>query len=116
MKATKWKPKMDGAWVSYVAIGFGQMMWFCYVPNCIAPIGFVWGWATGKGFHVAGSFVQPWARRNGVRSRINDAIFQHYRVISTSSGSKEGGKQFLKAKKYKRNELLDLFYLERPSA
>lgn len=117
----KWKADVDNAWVTWVRIGFGQMMYLLYVPNHAAPIGMVWGMGGGETakdgrvgrFDVFGSFVQPWARRQGVRSKINDSIFQHFCTIITSHGSKQGGADFLKAKKYRRNQDLHCWYLVR---
>src|SRR5207237_874484 len=80
----KWKPDIKGAWVTWAAIGFGQMIYVLYVPNHTSPIGFVWGHGDEtRCFEVYGSFVEPWARRNGVRTRINQTIFEHADVIVT---------------------------------
>ena len=105
---------MKGAWVTWAQIGIGQLIYALYVPNHTAPIGFVWGHSQGEQFCTSGSFVQPWARRFGVRSRINNEIFTHFAVITTVSGSKEGGKQFLKASGYRWSKPMRCFYLERP--
>lgn len=110
----KWKPEMSGAWVTYGKIGFGQMIYVLYVPNHTVPIGLVWGEPHAERFNVAGSFVQPWARRNGVRTKINAAIFEHYKAIVTASGSKDGGLAFMKASGYQHNRDLDLWSLTRP--
>lgn len=112
---SKWKPELNGAWVTWAAIGFGQRIYALYVPNHAYPIGLVWGVPEGKCFQVAGSFVEPWARRCGVRSRLNETIFTHFETLYTGSGSKEGGRQFMRAKKYRRSAALDCFYLQRPS-
>lgn len=109
-----WKPEINGAWVSCSRIGFGQAMYVLYVPNHNFPIGFVWGESVGKRFCVAGSYVEPWARRHGVRTLINKEIFRTHIAISTVYGSEEGGIQFMKASKYKHSRLLDCFYLLRP--
>jgi len=114
-----WKPEIEKAWVTWVSIGFGQMLYACYVPNNPFPIGFAWGSAAnhdGKysSFHVAGSFVPTWARRRGVRTRINQAIFEHHYLITTVSGSKDGGLKFLKAAGYRYSKQTGLWYLRRP--
>lgn len=114
MKKTTWKPAMADAWVTFVGIGFGQMIYALYVPNHIAPIGFVWGMRGSKDFNIHGCFVEPWARRFGVMSRINRTLLEHFSVVTTAYGSKEGGAKFLKAAGYKRDERLGVFYLERP--
>jgi len=113
-KTEKWKPEIERAWVTWATIGFAHTIYVLYVPNHQSPVGIVWGWGRGDRFETAGSFVPVWARRFGVRSKINETIFQHFKSISTLHGSKEGGAAFLKARGYKRNEDLDLFYLRRP--
>lgn len=116
MKAGKWKPDMEHAWVTRAEIGFGQSIYVLYVPNHSFPIGLVWGEFQGDPpkFSVAGSFTPGWVRRWGVRSRINDEIFKQCDLIITEHGSKEGGAQFLKAKKYKWSKELRFYYLQRP--
>lgn len=109
-----WKPELNGAWVTWAPIGFGQRLYALYVPNHPYPVGLAWGVPAGKCFHVAGSFVQPWARRCGVRSRLNEGIFASFQTIATGHGSNEGGRQFIRAKKYERHQALDCFYLKRP--
>jgi hypothetical protein len=113
LKKYKWKPDMSGAWVTWAPIGFGQRVYVAYVPNFAAPVGLVWGAGQGETFTVAWSYVPPFARRSGVRARINQQILADYRVIATHCGSKDGGEQFIKAQGYKRNKELDCFYLER---
>lgn len=105
--------ELKGAWVTWARIGFGQTIYALYVPSYFAPVGLVWGEGRTTRFDVYGSFVIPWARRNGVRTRINEEIFKDYKVISTEGASKEGGRQFMKASGYKRNRELDLFYLRK---
>jgi hypothetical protein len=112
-----WKPEMLGAWVTWARIGLGQTIYALYVPNYYFPVGVVWGVGDGNGcFRVGGSFVQPWARRHGVRTRINQTIFEHWDVIHTASGTaKEGGLQFLKASGYKWHKQARIFYLAKPN-
>jgi hypothetical protein len=118
-KSSEWTPEMSQAWVTWARIGIGQIFYVCYVPNHSGPIGFVWG--TGHGdrkegrFEVSGSYVEPWARRHGVRTFINKTIFTHYPVIVSNHGSKEGGLAFLKASGYRRSKQLRCWYLERRS-
>ena len=111
-----WKPEMSGAWVTYSRIGFGHTIYALYVPNHVFPIGLVWGVGSRKVFFVAGSFVEPWARRCGVCSKIIECIFIKFATISTQHGSKDGGHQFMKAKQCKQNKDLDCFYIKRKGA
>lgn len=112
----KWKPEMSGAWVSWAKMGFGQIIYVLYVPNHLFPVGFVWGVGdANRCFRSGGSFVQPWARRNGVRTRLNETIHEHWDVIHTTGGAKEGGGlAFLKATGYKWHKQARLFYLPKP--
>ncbi|HZC24696.1 MAG TPA: hypothetical protein VE866_15250 [Candidatus Binatia bacterium] len=70
--AEKWKPDLSQAWVTWQRIGMGQLIYVLFVPNHLAPVGFVWGFPHGDRklgrFEVAGSYVEPWARRGGVRT------------------------------------------------
>lgn len=117
MKISAWKPDVKNAWVSFVRIGFGQLLYFCFVPNFAGPVGFVWGIGHGAGktsrFEVYGSYVIPSARRNGVRTRLNTAIHEHFRCITTMSGSREGGLAFLKSQGYKFDPRTTTWFLER---
>ncbi len=113
-KAEEWKPDLAQAWVTWASIGFAQTIYVLYVPNHQSPVGMVWGWGRGDRFEVAGSFVPPWSRRFGIRTRINKTIFENFKTISTLHGSKEGGARFLKASGYKWSDELSCFYLPRP--
>lgn len=112
MKMVKWKPQVEKAWVPWTEIGFGQVIFACFVPNHIAPIGLVWGWREGpSAFVVAGSYVEPWARRFGVRTRINVEILKQTKIIRTVTGSKTGGTAFMQARGYVHAAALGLWYL-----
>ena len=104
----KFDPKIKTCWVDCVSIGFGISMYACFSRNFVGPIGFVWGTATGdrgkRRFDVLGSYVMPWARRKGVRTKINEAILSGgCDVIATVSGTEEGGAAFMKAFGYKHD-------------
>lgn len=108
---------MSKAWVTWTTIGFGVRIYALFGPQFDAPLGFVWGRA-GKGnknsFSVLGSFVQPWARRQGVRSRINEEIFKQVEVIRSAHGSPDGA-AFMRANGYKFSPEADLWWKPRPS-
>lgn len=108
------KPDMKNAYVTWSQYGTGQLMYVLFVTTFIAPIGFVWGWPEGNSFMVAGSYVLPTQRRCGVRTRINKIIFEHYEVIRTIEGSKEGGLAFMKASGYRYHAPSKTWYLKRP--
>jgi hypothetical protein len=115
--AAGWKPNLATCWVTWVSVGFGIDIWCLFDKGRPAPVGLVWGIAHGgkkQSFHVYGSYVHEWARRQGVRTRINQAIFEHYDVIVTGGGSKDGGEAFLKAAGYKSHPATGQWFLERP--
>lgn len=109
--------KIEDVYVSWTPIGQGILLYHAWEPKYPAPIGFVWGMPRAhkdKGtFDVFGSFVQTWARRHGVRTKINEQILKHSELIITSNGTKEGGAAFLKASGYKLNKAIGLYFLER---
>jgi hypothetical protein len=117
-KAAKWKPEIENAFVTWAPIDRGQLIYVLYVPNHMSPLGFVWGRIRGEGrestFETNGSFVQIWARRFGVRTRINLAIFDHVSTITTAHGNKEGGLAFIKSQGYKWDSNANCWYLKKP--
>ena len=65
------------------------------------PLGFVYGIPTGdKSFEVYGSYVDSYFRRKGVRTFLNIEIQKRFPIITTATGSKDGGRQFMKARGY----------------
>jgi hypothetical protein len=114
----KWKPELERAHITWSPIDRGQIIYVLYVPNHMSPLGFVWGRISGEGsesiFDTYGSFTHSWARRFGVRSRINQAIFQHVSTIITKHGNKEGGLAFLKSSGYKWDAHCNYWYLKKP--
>jgi hypothetical protein len=107
---------MKKAWVTWAAIGFGIVIYALFEPQAHSPIGFVWG-HMGKGnktvFTVLGSFVPVWARRQGVRTRINDEILKQADVIRSAHGSPDGA-AFMRATGYKFSPEIDLWWKCRP--
>ena len=102
------------ATVKCVDIPFGGQMYFCFVSAYAFPVGFVWGVGDSRRvFEVAGSYTEPWARRQGVRTRINEAIMRDYLVVRTNYGSDEGGAQFMRKQGYKFSRILRCWYLTR---
>lgn len=111
-----WKPEVKRGWVAYTQMGFGHVIYALFVPNHIGVVGLVWGWIEGTTFAVAGSYVEPEARRCGVRTRINEQILCSYERIRTGSGSKEGGLAFMLARGYKYHKASNTWYLTRAAA
>lgn len=100
-EAVKVDPKIETCWIDTVQIGFGITLYVCFSRNFVGPIGFVWGIRTGDDkrnrFDVFGSYVLDWARRFGVRTKINEVILETHDVIATAAGSNDGGEAFMKA-------------------
>ncbi len=107
------------AWVDWGEVGFGVWLYTCWAKGSYAPVGLVWGITLGSDagkstFVVYGSFVPPWARRQGVRTFINEAILKHTDVIASSHGTKEGA-AFMKAAGYTTDRDTGLYKLVRHS-
>lgn len=105
-------------YVSWAPLGQSVLLYTAWIPTFAAPLAFVWGNPKSTTpnkhvFDVYGSYVLPWARRQGVRSKINEQILKHYGVIITGSGTKEGGMAFLKAAGYKLHKPTGLFFLQK---
>ena len=99
------------SFVRSVDIPMGMTMYLCYVEAYCSPVGFVWGYGEAEHgvFEVLGSYVEPWARRQGIRSVLNTAISADYRTIATAAGTSEG-EAFMRAAGYKFNKTLHRFY------
>lgn len=109
--------KYDWGWVVSRSLYNGVTQWECYIKNDPAPAGFVWGIACGitsgglplgknkKGFkpvfQVFHSFVHPWARRKGVRTRLMKEMQKHYTAIFTYGATKDGD-PWMRATNYKK--------------
>lgn len=99
MKKSKIDHEKD--WVDRQTIGFGMSIYVLWNRDFAMPLGFVWGWGNENAFEVVGSYVLRFARRQGVRTAINEKIFDHFKVIKTCGGTKEDGLPFLRASGYK---------------
>lgn len=107
-------------WVDVIEFGFGWTMFICFAREFHSPVGFVWGVISTtqddrNTFDVSGSYVIPSARRNGVRTFINQEILKRASVITTNYGSKEGGEVFLRAFGYQYDEETGTWYYVPPS-
>jgi hypothetical protein len=114
IKPTRWNIDLARAYVRATHLLNGAVLFALYLHDYPTPVGLVWGMARGKDFYVYHSYVMPQVRRMGVRTKINEAILQYHEVITTQSGSDDGGMAFLKSQGYKRNETLGCWYLTRP--
>ena len=107
----KIKIALKDSWVTWETVGFGITGFFCFCREYSAPVGVVWTACSGcdarprTRVEVIDSHVIQWARRQGVRSRINEAIFAEYGadVIMTHEGTAKGGLAFLKHWRYQRD-------------
>lgn len=91
------KPKKYGwTWVTWRDLEHGIVQFECYIKSDPSPAGFVWGIACGivgkkkPVFQVFHSFVHPWARRKGVRSKIQTQLEKNYSAVFTYTGTKDG--------------------------
>lgn len=102
---------IEKCWVQWMPIGYGMTLYVCWSPDYTSPVGFLWGFtATLTGldgqeermkFDVVGSYVIPAARRQGVRTHLNNVILQTHDIITTDNGSPEGGRAFMEAYGYR---------------
>lgn len=89
-------------WVSHVTIGFGVDLYTLFIRSSASPVGFVWGFTNRNPdgvirFETMGSSTVEWAKRRGVRTRINDALFEEFGVdVIASPGSSESGAAFMR--------------------
>lgn len=91
--AKKIKVDLNGVWCPCYNVGFGTRLYVCFAPAYPQILGMVWGNGYGgkkTKFDIMGSYVLPWARRNGVRSAINRQILKDYDVLMTGGATKEG--------------------------
>lgn len=108
----KRKLKRDRYWVVWNDIGCGITVFHLFCEEFVSPVGTVYAIISGDNqdgksvADITGSHVVEWARRNGVRSKINDVIFETFKVdaIITHSGTKHG-KPFMEASGYVKNEI-----------
>lgn len=110
--------QIDRCWVYWSNIG-GHLFYVCFSPVASCPIGLVWGISKAAGnagktqFEVAFSYVLPQFRRQGVRTKLNEQILEHWDVIVSQDGTDEGGKAFMQATGYKLNKTIGAWYLTR---
>lgn len=110
---------LKGCHIEWQNIGFGMLLYVLFARSNPAPVGFVWGLAIAAGnarktrFEVFGSYVVPYARRSGVRSRLNRQLLEHWQVITTQNGSKEGGLKFMRAQGYRLDKRSGVWSLTR---
>lgn len=111
-----WKFKPSKPWVTWKEVGSGVTLLYVFAENWTCPLAHVWGRHVGgdsSKFDVLHSYTLPFARRCGLRTLINDSIFEKFKVdvIITAKGSNDGGSQFMKGYGYKRNKELGLWYI-----
>lgn len=108
-------------WVQWPMVGFGVTQFTCFSPVFVGPVGVAWTIVQGRGnagkllAESLGSYVVPWARRQGIRSLINEQMFKSYGidVITTQNGSDEGGLAFMKHWRYRLDAATGVWSLTR---
>jgi hypothetical protein len=109
--------------VDWYEIDYDQRLYVCRQKDLTAPLGVVIGQCYYIGndngqskysfFEVKLSYVTDWARRNGIRSLINQTILQDFPAITTF-GHTPLGYKFIKGKGYKKHPQLG-WILTRPN-
>ena len=84
-------------WINYGDLVQGIQTIYLFGQNFVGPVAFVWGHFTkndsGKmGFQVVGSFVVEEFRRQGHRTRLQELLFENFKLdyIQTISGTETG--------------------------
>lgn len=104
------KPKfrIEDMHIDIKCVGAGVWMYILTnMKESPSPIAFMWGMgfcAQDKGeirYDILGSYTEPYSRRRGALSLLMDKAFEHYTVLTTSTGSKDGGLKSLKALGFK---------------
>ena len=113
MKKIDKKKFIDDCWITWYELDHGIIQYTCFSRHWTCPIGFVWGISAGRCFFVMNSYVDPYFRRRGVRTLLNKQIHEHNKIIQTQTGTKEGGKAFLKASGYKHDRVRNDWILVR---
>lgn len=106
MSKKKKPKKYDWTWVFWRKLEHGVFQYECYIQDVSAPVGLVWGTRSGIGrgktvFLVLHSYVNPWARRKGVRTAIHKEMMKHYSAIFTYTGTPSGA-AWMVANNYKK--------------
>jgi hypothetical protein len=114
MSKSKLKFDMSKAWITWSIVGFGIVVYVLFEPQVATPLGFVWGVRyTGRGkrahFDVWGSFVPVFARRQGVRRRINEEILKINDTVRTS-GATPDGQKFMRESGYSYDSKIDIWW------
>lgn len=107
--------------IGWVDLGRGVMQVHAWHPDQVEPVGCVWLIGMGPGnagksrAEVANSFVRPSYQRIGVRSTINDWIFEEFGLdcITTQNGTEEGGRQFMEKWGYRIHKPTGVWYITR---
>lgn len=101
-----------------VTLSAGEWMVVCRQEGVAVLLGMVWGTCTTSGtgkqyYFVHGSYIPEWARRQGVRTAINDFIFGCGIDYIKTPGATADGAAFMTAAGYQRDVYGD-YYLQRP--
>jgi hypothetical protein len=110
------KLDLDLAFVENSCIGLGIGLYTAFHKTCPAPMAFCWGIGydteNGARFDVFGRFTPVEFRRQGLQTLIDAKLFEHYAVITTCAGTREGTK-FMQHDGYKYNRNTRIWYKER---
>ncbi len=96
--------------ITWGLIERGLRVMVAFDPDIVSPIAVVWfNWCGGDKpyIEIVNSRVNESYRRQGIRSRMNDAFFERWNAsgIVTAMGTKDCGEPFMKASGYVQDEL-----------
>ncbi len=91
---------------------FRGLRFLCaFDPDCAGPIAWIFFYWSGDDDHsyaeIVDSWVKPSYRRQGVRSKMNEFLFEHWKAdgIVTCLGTEKYGEPFMKATGYVQDGL-----------
>lgn len=100
-------------YVEHHFVGNGVTEYLLFSKNWVVPLGVVWAIRYDQTVHIFHSYVLPFARRKGIRKKINDYIETHCsRIVSGRTASSQEGIAFMKKQGYRENKELDIFFKE----
>jgi hypothetical protein len=112
----EYKIDFTNCWLDRGKLGFGLSVFGLFIRDMISPVGLVWGDARGEKMDILGSFVPAWARRQGVRTKINELLFKdyHYKTVVTAGATKDG-RAFMEASEYAFSEEFQWWFKHKPA-
>ena len=106
----------EDPYVTWTELHGGITYVYAVARNWHCPLSHVWGLVTGgekERFETLHSYTLPFARRQGLRTLINDVIFDKLKVdvITSGDGTGEGGLGFMNSYGYQLHDPTGTWYV-----